>query len=45
MSETENKKLKNFHFILQGKGGVGKTTCASFIAQYLKDHLQKEWKL
>ena len=24
MSETENKKLKNFHFILQGKGGVGK---------------------
>ena len=43
MSETENKKLKNFHFILQGKGGVGKTTCASFIAQYLKDHLQKEY--
>ena len=43
MSETENKKLKNFHFILQGKGGVGKTTVASFIAQYLKDRLQKEY--
>lgn len=43
MSETENKKLKNFHFILQGKGGVGKTTCSSFIAQYLKDHLQKDY--
>lgn len=34
---------KNFYFILQGKGGVGKTTCAVFIAQYLKDHLQKDY--
>lgn len=43
MSELESKKSKNFHFILQGKGGIGKTTCASFIAQYLKDHLHQEY--
>lgn len=24
---------KNFHFILQGKGGVGKTTVSTFITQ------------
>lgn len=30
--------VKNFHFILQGKGGVGKSTCSSFIAQYLKHY-------
>lgn len=28
---------KNFHFILMGKGGVGKTTVSSLIAQYLID--------
>lgn len=38
-----SEKSKNFHFVLQGKGGVGKTTCASFIAQYLKDYLQKDY--
>lgn len=35
--------IKNFHFILQGKGGVGKTTVSTFITQYLKDHLKKEY--
>ena len=37
------KKIKNFHFILQGKGGVGKTTVSSFITQYLKDELKKDY--
>lgn len=36
-------KLKNFHFILQGKGGVGKTTVSTFITQYVKDYLKKEY--
>lgn len=35
--------LKNFHFILQGKGGVGKTTVATFISQYLKDYLKQDY--
>ena len=35
--------IKNFHFILQGKGGVGKTTVSTFIAQYLKYYLKKEY--
>lgn len=34
---------KNFHFILQGKGGVGKTTVSTFITQYLKDHLKQDY--
>ena len=34
---------KNFHFTLQGKGGVGKTTVSTFIAQYLKDHLKQDY--
>ena len=29
--------MKNVHFILQGKGGVGKSTIAVLLAQYLKD--------
>lgn len=33
---------KNFHFILMGKGGVGKTTVSSFIAQYLIDENSEE---
>lgn len=33
---------KNFHFILQGKGGVGKTTVSTFITQYLKDYLKQD---
>ncbi len=36
-------KLKNFHFILQGKGGVGKTTISTFITQYLKDYLKQDY--
>lgn len=44
MSNNENvKNKKNFHFILQGKGGVGKTTVATFITQYLKDHLKQDY--
>ncbi len=35
--------LKNFHFVLQGKGGVGKTTISTFITQYIKDHLKKDY--
>jgi hypothetical protein len=27
------------HMMLQAKGGVGKSTCAALLAQYLKDHL------
>ena len=34
---------KNFHFILQGKGGVGKTTVSTFITQYLKDYLKQDY--
>lgn len=34
---------KNFHFILQGKGGVGKTTVSTFITQYVKDHLKQDY--
>lgn len=34
---------KNFHFILQGKGGVGKTTVATFITQYVKDYLKQDY--
>lgn len=29
---------KTVHFVLQGKGGVGKSTLAIFLAQYLKDN-------
>lgn len=29
--------MKTIHFIMQGKGGVGKTLCASLLAQYLKE--------
>lgn len=36
-------KLKNFHFILQGKGGVGKTTVSTFITQYVKDYLKQDY--
>lgn len=44
MSNNENVKTrKNFHFVLQGKGGVGKTTVATFITQYLKDHLKQDY--
>ena len=34
---------KNYHFVLQGKGGVGKTTVSTFITQYLKDHLKQDY--
>ena len=30
------KKVNNIHWTLQGKGGVGKSTCTVFLAQYLK---------
>ena len=33
---------KNFHFILQGKGGVGKTTISCFLAQYVKYNLNQD---
>ena len=29
--------MKQIHFILQGKGGVGKSFIASLLAQYLRD--------
>lgn len=38
----EEKKEKNFHFILQGKGGVGKTTISSFITQYIQNALNEK---
>ena len=34
---------KNFHFVLQGKGGVGKTTVSTFITQYVKDYLKQDY--
>ncbi len=30
--------MARIHFFLQGKGGVGKSFCASILAQYLLDH-------
>lgn len=41
-SETVTKLEKNFHFILIGKGGVGKTTVASFITQFIQDYLEEK---
>ena len=29
--------MTNIHFVMQGKGGVGKSLIASYIAQYLRD--------
>ena len=34
---------KNYHFVLQGKGGVGKTTVSTFITQYVKDYLKQDY--
>ncbi|PIT16921.1 nucleotide-binding protein [Snodgrassella alvi] len=34
--------MKSVHFLLQGKGGVGKSFIASMLAQYLRDRLGKE---
>ena len=31
--------MRKVHMMLQGKGGVGKSTCIALLAQYLKDHL------
>ena len=39
--KTVEKEDKNFHFVLMGKGGVGKTTVASFLAQYIQDSLNE----
>ncbi|MEJ6115614.1 conjugal transfer protein TraL [Aeromonas salmonicida] len=30
------------HFILQGKGGIGKSFVASLLAQYIKDHINEQ---
>lgn len=40
--KTSEKQEKNFHFILMGKGGVGKTTVSSFITQFIQDELQEK---
>ena len=34
---TEEKKKKQVHFILQGKGGVGKSVIATLFAQYMRN--------
>lgn len=34
--------LKNLHIFLQGKGGVGKSFCASMLAQYLRSRLPSD---
>jgi Mrp family chromosome partitioning ATPase len=36
-SLERNKPMRKAHFVLQGKGGVGKTFVASLIAQYLTE--------
>lgn len=36
-SHPEPQKRNAAHFVLQGKGGVGKSLIASFLAQYLSD--------
>ena len=36
-SPETNKPMRKAHFVLQGKGGVGKTFVASLIAQYLSE--------
>src|ERR1700730_9229175 len=36
-SPEKNKTMRKAHFVLQGKGGVGKTFVASLIAQYLTE--------
>src|ERR1700739_2386253 len=36
-SPERNKPMRKAHFVLQGKGGVGKTFVASLIAQYLTE--------
>jgi CobQ/CobB/MinD/ParA nucleotide binding domain len=36
-SPEKNKPMRKAHFVLQGKGGVGKTFVASLIAQYLTE--------
>ncbi len=37
MSTSKEKSKKQVHFILQGKGGVGKSVVATLLAQFLKE--------
>jgi hypothetical protein len=37
-AQAGKSSVKRVHIVLQGKGGIGKTLVASFVAQYLKEH-------
>jgi CobQ/CobB/MinD/ParA nucleotide binding domain len=38
MISQKDGKMKQVHFLLNGKGGVGKSTISNFFIQYLKEH-------